>query len=171
MRLVFRLPVNAEDPPAAAVVKKLEAVDAAREGLFAFGVARLVGAPDVGDVVPLLHPVGDRVFKEAFFAEKILASGGVFIRGQDAQCGCALVAAASGNHTSASVVEAAGAVPVALAGGTGDDVIDCGDDVVDRVHITGTRGRCGRSGRRGTRRRLRGGLRVRRGKGYGESER
>src|SRR5260370_7524569 len=63
----FAFPVDGHNPPAAAVVQELKAIDAAREGLFALGVTRFVSAPDVSDAVPDLDAIGDRVLTKALF--------------------------------------------------------------------------------------------------------
>src|SRR5579859_192562 len=106
-------------------------------------MARLIGAPDVGNVVPLLHPVGHRTLEKTFFAEVVLASLGVVLGRNHARDGRAFVAAAGGNHASAIIEEAAEAVPVALAWGAGDHVIHRGDDVLNRVYVTRMSGRRG----------------------------
>src|ERR1051326_1139105 len=103
MRLVFCLPVDCKNPPSSAVIQKLEAVDAAGERLVAFGVVRLIGAPDVGNVVPLLHMIRDRILKKSFFAEVILAAFGILIGCKGAGCHRALVIASSRNKACSGI--------------------------------------------------------------------
>ena len=65
------LPEESHDPPTSAIVQQLNAVDAARQRLGIVGrVARLVGAPDVGDGAAGFGAVRHLVFVETVF-EKI----------------------------------------------------------------------------------------------------
>src|SRR6476661_2328149 len=61
----FFVPEDADDPPASAVVKELDGVDAAGEGLVGGSGAGLVAAEDLGDVSELFDTIDDRVFEEA----------------------------------------------------------------------------------------------------------
>jgi hypothetical protein len=54
---VFTFPIDGEDPPSAAVIEQLKAVYTPRERFLVFGVPRFIGAPDMSDVVPLLHAI------------------------------------------------------------------------------------------------------------------
>src|ERR1700722_2946760 len=76
VRALF-VPQDADDPPAFAVVEKLEAVDAARERRFAGGVTRFVAAENLGDVAEGLHAIDDGTFEEAGFEEVAAGELGV----------------------------------------------------------------------------------------------
>ena len=82
MVLVFTFPINSHDPPAGAVVEELKAVDAAGEWLIAFGVARLISTPDVGDTVPCLYPIDHGVLVKSFLLEIWFGPLDVFIDGK-----------------------------------------------------------------------------------------
>jgi hypothetical protein len=145
MVFIFTLPKDAENPPSRAVVEELKAIDAASKGSFPFGVTGFVGAPDVGDGVPALNAIGDRVFEEALAGESVFAAGDVFFGGQDPCYTHAFVVAAGGNQTRPRIKERAKAIPVAgSAGWSGDYVVHGGDDVLNAIHIAGVSWRCGR---------------------------
>src|SRR5215472_6052931 len=151
MVFVFGFPVNTENPPPAAVVQKLKAIDASSKGLFALGVTRLVRAPDVGHVVPDFDAVGNGSLKEALGRESAFAAGDVVLRAEDSCRHDALVVAITGNQAGARIEQRAETVPIAGgAGGAGDHVIDRGKDVIDRVHIAGAGWRRHRRRRRRT---------------------
>jgi hypothetical protein len=60
------LPVNGQDPPASAVIKKLKAVDAAHERRgIAWIVSRFVRAPNVSDSAKLFGAPRDFCFVKA----------------------------------------------------------------------------------------------------------
>src|SRR5215467_5913995 len=137
MSRVLTLPIHGKDPPAAAVVEELKAIDAAGKRFFLRSMTRLVGAPDVSDVVPAFNAIDHWTFVETFFGKKVLGAGGVFIGRDDKRADGSLVVTAAGDHTRAGKIERAEAVPVARrAGGTGDHVINRANNVLDRVNIT-----------------------------------
>lgn len=76
-------PVDIHYPPARPIIEELEAVDATSKRLLALGVARLVSAPYVCDVVPLLHAIGNRHLEEAFLIKKRLRALDVFIGSEE----------------------------------------------------------------------------------------
>ena len=69
---VFALPEYCDDPPALSVVHQLNAVDAPREGLFfVLGVARFIGAEEVGNAPEFLSAAGYLALeKTALFHER-----------------------------------------------------------------------------------------------------
>src|SRR5579863_4276767 len=58
------VPEDADDPPAIAVIEKLNAVDAARERLAARSAARFIAAENLRDVAELFDAIGDGRFVE-----------------------------------------------------------------------------------------------------------
>ena len=71
IRALF-IPENTDYIPALAVVEKLKAVDAAREGLFADGIAGFVGAENVGFLAKLFGLARELAFKKGVFAFRML---------------------------------------------------------------------------------------------------
>ena len=60
------LPVNVHDPPALSVIEKLNVVDAAHKRFgIVFVVARLINAPDMGDVAKLFGAPRNLLFVES----------------------------------------------------------------------------------------------------------
>src|SRR5260370_6677962 len=75
MRGILVLPVDRQNPPALAVVEKLNAVDSAHEWFrIVRVVARLVGAPHVRDLTKLLNTTRDFLFVESIFLENRVSS-------------------------------------------------------------------------------------------------
>ena len=135
------IPENADDPPALAVVEKLKAVDAAREGRFASGVARFVTAEDLSDVAEGLDAVHDRVFEETVLEEVTAGARSVFIGAHRTKVDGSVGAFCGGGEARCGKKEGAEAAPIALAGRAGDDVVDRRHDAVDGLHVVGLRGR------------------------------
>src|SRR5215510_6117092 len=98
MRAVLSFPVDRNHPPAAAVVEKLKAVDAAGKGFFTFGMPGLVTAPDMRNVVPQLNAIADRSLVETFLLQERLASLDVFLSIQHAGGYFSILVAAAGNE-------------------------------------------------------------------------
>jgi hypothetical protein len=63
------IPENTDYIPALAVVEKLKAVDAAREGLFTDGIAGFVGTEDVGFLAKLFGLARKFAFEKGVFFE------------------------------------------------------------------------------------------------------
>src|SRR5438552_18016949 len=115
MGRVFILPINCQHPPAASIVEKLKAVDAPGKGFLAFGVAGLIGAPRVGDVVPNLNAVSYGGLIKAFFVKERLGPLNVFFHRENAGSSLASLVTAGGNEARSRVKERTKAVPVACA--------------------------------------------------------
>lgn len=139
---VFSFPIDAEHPPALAVAEKLNAVDAASEGLgVIFGMAGFVGAPYVSDVVPKLSTIGDRVFKKAFFIKECLAASGILVRRKYPDCEDALGIFSARHESGSGVEERTETVPVAFACGAGNNIVERRQQMLRGVHISRTRRR------------------------------
>jgi len=139
---IFGFPVDTEDPPALAIIKKLKAIDAARERLgVIFGVTGFVGAPYLSDVVPEFCAVGDRVFKKSFFVKKRLASRSVLIGCKNSDAKDTLRILSARHESRSGVEERTETVPIAFAGGAGDYVVERRQQVFGRIHISGARRR------------------------------
>src|SRR5215472_13259116 len=80
MPWVFAFPINGHNPPAAAVVQKLDAVNSSGKRFLSLGVPRLVSAPDMGDVVPGLNTVGYRRFIKTVFIKKVFCPLRILVR-------------------------------------------------------------------------------------------
>src|SRR5689334_15552432 len=115
MGWILRLPIDRHYPPASAVIEQLEAVDAACKWLFTLGVARLIGAEHMSNVVPGFNAVGHGILKKAVFAERSLAPGHVVVRRKNPRGYRALVIAAAGNQSCSGIEETAESIPVARA--------------------------------------------------------
>src|SRR5215813_2526338 len=94
---IFAFPVDGEYPPAAPVKDQLKTVDAAGERLIPLGVARLVGAPDMSHVVPLLGTIRHRRFEEALVGEGVFAAAHIVFGGENSRGDVAFVVAAAGD--------------------------------------------------------------------------
>src|SRR6266849_11075250 len=73
----FFVPEDADDPPTAAVIEKLDAVDASGEGLFATGVAGFVTAEDVDDIAEFFDAIDDGTLEERMSLE--VAAGTFYV--------------------------------------------------------------------------------------------
>src|ERR1700730_14353030 len=75
LRGILVLPVDRQNPPALAIVEKLNAVDSAHKRLrILWIVARLVCAPHVRDLTELLNTTLDFLFVESVFLESRFSS-------------------------------------------------------------------------------------------------
>src|ERR1700687_548917 len=131
----FFVPEDAEDPPAGAVVEKLDAVDTAGEGLFVGSGAGGVAAEDLSDVAEFLDLVGDGAFVEGGRFEVAACAAGVAFDIEKANR--VAVFLCSGGETGFGDEEGAEAVPVAIAGGAGASVVDGFEDTVERIYVVG----------------------------------
>jgi hypothetical protein len=133
------LPVNGEDPPALAVIKKLKAVDAAHKRLgIVCIVTRFVSAPNVGDSAKLFGAPRDFCFVKPFL-KKRLHPRDVSFDIQQLRLKIDVVSSGdtrSGHYARAGIKQRALAIPVALLSSrSGDHVIRSRDDCVDRLHV------------------------------------
>ena len=140
--LMFRalvLPVNGQDPPALAVIKKLKAVDATHERRgIAWIMTRLVRAPNVSDPAKLFGAPGDFCFVKTFLKKRFRPRDVLFdiqhlrlkidvVSSRDAR---------GGHNTCAGIKQRSLTIPVALLSSRpGDHVIRRSDDCVDRLHV------------------------------------
>ena len=116
-------------------MEKLDAVDTAGEGLFVGGGAGGVAAEGLGDVAELLDAVDDGALVEGVRFEVAACAAGVAFDIEKANR--AAVFLCSRGETGFGDEERAEAVPVAFAGGAGDDVIDGFEDTVERIYVVG----------------------------------
>jgi hypothetical protein len=116
----FFVPEDAEDVPAVLVVEELDGVDAASEGFFGGGVAGFVAGENLGHVAETVDFVDDGVFVEGVGFEVAGGEIDVFVGAHQAG---GVVGRFFGDGSEAGVFgeERAEAVPVAVAGGAGDD--------------------------------------------------
>jgi len=136
IRALF-VPEDANDPPALAVVEELKAVDAAREGRFAEGVAGFVAAEDLGDVAEGFDAAVDGRFEKTVLEEVCAATIDVVIDGVGMDADGAVCRFAGGGEMRAGEEERAEAIPVALAGRTRDYRVESDEDMIDRVNVFG----------------------------------
>ena len=142
---VFSFPVDAEHPPALAVAEKLKAVDAARERLgIVFGMAGFVRAPYLSNVVPNFHAVCHGVLKKAFFVKEGLAACCILIRRKHSDAESTLGIFSAGHKSRSRIKEGTETVPVALACRAGNNVVQCGQQMLRCIHVTRAR-RCSRA--------------------------
>ena len=156
------LPVDADHPPAGAVVEQLDAVDPPHEGRGVRQAAHgLIGRPDVDDASEPFGAAGDLTLVEALADEEGFAAGDVFVGRDRTDPALPLPIGSGGHETPRRMEQRAETVPVAGdAGVAGDDVIEGRDDGFGRGHV-------GRGGGRDRRRRRLG----RRRTGAGEDHR
>jgi len=152
------VPEDADDPPAFAVVEELDAVDAAREGCFAGGVAGFVAAEDLRDVAVGFDAVDDRAFEETILEEIATRALGVVVDGVGADADGAVGRDAGGSEVRGGNEQGTETIPVAFAGRAGDDVVEGGHEAVDGFDVFGFGGGGAGEGIRGglLRRRRRG---------------
>src|SRR6266849_5989169 len=131
----FFVPEDADDPPAAAVVEKLDAVDASGERLFATSVAGFVTAQDVDDIAEFFDAIDDGTLEKGMSLE--VAAGTLHVAFHVDEKDGAALAFSRGGQSRFGYEEGAEAIPVAIAGGTGDDVIEGTKDGVDGFHVVG----------------------------------
>jgi hypothetical protein len=146
------IPEDAEDVPAVLVVEELDGIDAAGEGFFVVGVAGFVAAEDLGHVAEAVDFVDDGVFVESVSFE--IGSGAVDVV-VDIQQARGVVGVFFGDRGQAGVFREEGAetVPIAIAGGAGNDGVEGGEDRVEGFYVGwvggGRLGLCLRDGLRG----------------------
>src|SRR5258708_18226786 len=133
------LPVNRQDPPAFAVMKKLKAVDAAHERRgIAWIVTRFVRAPNVSDSAKLFGAPRDFCFVKTLL-KKWFRSRDILFDIQHLRLKIDVASsryARSGHDTRAGIKQRSLTIPVAfLSSRSGDHVIRRGDDCVDRLHV------------------------------------
>lgn len=136
IRALF-VPEDADDPPALAVVEKLKAVDAAREGRFAEGVAGFVAAEDLSDVAEGFDAAVDGRFEKTVLEEVSAATIDVIIHGVGMDADGAVGSFASGGEMRPGEEERAKTIPVALARGARDHRVESNKDMIDGVDIFG----------------------------------
>src|SRR5438034_11818747 len=102
MGCFFAFPIDGDDPPARSVVHQFDAVDAPRKRLFVLGMARLVGAPDMRDMVPGFDAVGDGRLIETFFVKVRFGSGYIVLHAQVKGGNLAILVLARWDHPGAS---------------------------------------------------------------------
>ena len=133
------LPVNGQDPPALAVIKKLKAVDAAHERRgIAWIVTRFVRAPNVSDPAKLFGAPRDFCFVKALL-KKWFRPRDILFDIQHLRLKIDVVSsrdARSGHYSRAGIKQGPLTIPVALLSSRpGDHVIRSGDDCVDRLNV------------------------------------
>ena len=126
------IPEDGDDPVAIAILEQLDGVDAALEWLAVFGVARFVGGEDMHDIAEAFRGVVDASFEKAI-GQRRCGALLILLRGEGSDVGAvAGFGVARRDEARIGNEEGAEAVPVArLAGRTGDDVVECGEDGVD----------------------------------------
>ena len=124
----FVLPVNGENPPAFAIIKKLNAVDASHKRFrIGRGVARFVSAPNMRDATELFSPSGDFCFVKTFLLEQRLDPRNVPFDVQNLRRKIGVVLGRSSrgwNQTRAGIKERAFPLPIApYSRRPGDDIV------------------------------------------------
>src|SRR6266850_3772793 len=129
------VPEDGDDPPAFAIVGQLDAVNAAGEGRFTGGAAGFVAAEDLGDVAKRLDATDDRAFEKTVLRE--IASGARYIsfHGARTNVNIPFAVPSGGGERGAGQKQGTKTIPIALAGGAGDDVVESGEDAVDRFDV------------------------------------
>lgn len=113
----------------------MEAVDAASERRFAGSVARFVTAENLRDVSEGLHAADDGLFEETVLQEIAAAESYVVFDTVRMDAYCAVGSFPGGGEARVGHEERAETVPIALAGGAGDYVVERGKEAVDRFHV------------------------------------
>src|SRR5205809_5313079 len=103
MGFVFTFPIDGDDPPASSVVHQCDAVDASRKRRLVFGVARLVGAPDMRDTVPGFDTVGGGRLIETLFVKERFGPGYVVLHAQVKGSSLAILVLSRGDQPGASI--------------------------------------------------------------------
>ena len=139
MLRAFVLPVNGQDPPAFAVIKKLKAVDAAHEWRgIAWIVTGFVRAPNVSDPAKLFRAPRDFCFVKALL-QKWLRPRDILFDIQQLRLKLDIVSsrnARSRHYTCAGIKQRPLAIPVALLSSRPGDYVVCScNDCIDRLHI------------------------------------
>jgi len=134
VRALF-IPKDIDDPPALAIKSHLKTVDAAGERRFARGVAGFVAAEDLRDVAEGLHAADDGLFEETVFQKIGAAEADVVFDGVWADANCAIGSFFGGGEARVGHEERAEAVPIAFAGGAGDDVVESGEEAFDGFDV------------------------------------
>jgi hypothetical protein len=148
----FFVPEDAQDIPSVLVVEELDGVDAAGEGFFVGGVAGFVAAENLGHVAEAVDFVDDSLFEERVGFE--IWSGAIDVV-VDIQQARGVVGVFFGDRGQAGVFREEGAetVPIAIAGGAGNDGVEGGEDRVEGFYVGwvggGRLGLCLRDGLRG----------------------
>jgi len=114
----------------------LNAVDAAGEGLFVWSVAGFVATEDLGDIPESLDAIDDGGFVEAVGGEEFSGALDVIVDGEEARGGRRGAFCRAG-ETRFGDAEGAEAVPVPLASGAGDHVIESTEGGVERFYVVG----------------------------------
>src|SRR5437660_10849021 len=135
MGFVFAFPINGDDPPARSVVHQFDAVDAPRKRLFVFGMARLVGAPDMRDTVPGFDTVGDGRLIETLFVKVRFGPGYIVLHAPANGSNLAILVLARGDHPGASKEKRSQPVVVARTCRAGDRRVKSGNDAFNAIHI------------------------------------
>ena len=100
-------------------------------------MAGLVTAEDLRDVAEDLHAADDGLFEEAVFEEIVAAEADVVFDAAGANVNCAIGRFFGGGEAGVGHEERAESVPVALACGAGDYVVERGQNAVDGFNIVG----------------------------------
>src|SRR6266481_6766617 len=132
----FFVPEDADDPPAGAVVEKLDAVDAAGEGLFVGSGAGCVAAEDLGDAGEFLDAVGDGAFVESVRFE--VAARAACVSFDIEKANRTAIFPGGGGEPGFGDEEGAEAVPITITGGAGDDVVDGFEDGIEGLYVVGS---------------------------------
>jgi hypothetical protein len=133
------VPQDADNPPTAAVVEQLNAIDAASERRFSGSATGLVAAEDLCDVSESFDAIHDGALKKGVLQEIIAGSFGVVLDAHRADPRGAIGVLGSGGEARLRQKQGAKAVPVAWSGRTGDHAVEGRQDAVDGIHVIGAR--------------------------------
>ncbi len=115
----------------------MDAIDAAGERGIGEGVAGFVTAENLGDVAEDLDAIDDGFFEETVLQEIGAAETDVVFDAVGADVNCAVGSFLGGSEAGVGHEERAETVPIAFAGGAGNDVVESGEDAVDGFDVDG----------------------------------
>src|SRR5215472_135741 len=159
------VPQDAHNPPSAAIVKQLNAVDPASKRSFAGSASGFVAAEDLGDVSEGLDAIHDGTFIKSMFCEVTAGPPGVILDAHGTDANGTIRVLGGRSEASQRQEQRAEAIPVALASGAGNHAVERHENTVDGLHVLGARsGNARRRTGRGLRGRLLLGRRLCRGR-------
>src|SRR5205085_1727329 len=133
----FLVPQDADNPPAAAIIEHLNAVDAACERSFTRSVAGLVAAKDLSDISERFDAIHDRTLVKGVLKEVVACGLGIVFDAHRANAGGTVSVLRGGSEAGLRQEEGTEAIPIALARRTGNHTVERCENAVDRLHVVG----------------------------------
>jgi len=134
------VPQDADNPPTAAIVKQLNAVDAAGKRSFAGRAARFVAAEDLGNVSKGLDAIHDGAFEESVLCEVAARPLGVIFDAHGVDSRGAIRVLNGGGEASLRQKQRTEAIPVAFPGRARNYAVKRRQNAVDGLDVLGPGG-------------------------------